>query len=95
MTNRDPNTTEFIKLVNEYYSCIEKYWKISRVEKLLSDQNRSDTDLVCFYELKSLRDHALKSKLQVPDFMKMNHLDEQEFNNRIKKANSELHVFKN
>jgi hypothetical protein len=93
MTNREPNTTEFTRLVTEYYSCLEKYWKISTPEKLRNDLNRTDTDLVCFYELNSLRKHVSGTQgLHYNDFVKLEPQDEKSFTSQLSKGYAGLNL---
>lgn len=84
MTNRDPNTTEFERKFIEYYDCLANYFSLSNEKKLKEDLNRQDIDLVCFYELKVLKDHFRTSRgLNYNDFNLLNPSEEKEFKTRL------------
>lgn len=84
MTYRDPNNTEFVRKTIEFYDCVANYYKISDVEKLKNDSKKQDIDLVCFFELKQLRDHARNTHgLNFNDFVKLNPLDDKAFNSKL------------
>lgn len=70
MTNRDPNVPDFQRKVNEYIDCLANYWQISSPEKLKSDLNRQDVDLVCKYELEELKKHLRQTHANYLDFVK-------------------------
>ena len=71
MTWKDPNNPDFIRKLVDYYDCVKDYFKISNEEKLRMDLKKPDIDLVCFYELKVLRDHVRDSKLNYTDLIKV------------------------
>jgi len=85
MTNRDPNNPEFVRKIIEFSDCLRNYYRISDADKLESDKSRSDIDLVCFYELKQLREHVRKNKgLNHNDFVKYpNLIEEKKFLNGL------------
>lgn len=84
MTNRDPNTTDFIRKVNDFYDCVSDYYKISSDAKLVEDKKKQDIDLVCFYELAELRKHMRSTGgLNYNDFIKLKPKDEQRFLNSL------------
>ena len=60
MTNRDPNVSDFVRKVNDFYDCTQNYFKISDEKKLESDRNRKDINLVCAYERIELKRHTTK-----------------------------------
>ena len=84
MTNRDPNTTDFYRKVNEFQDCLENYWKISNEDKLEQDAKRSDIDLVCFHEHQQLREHARNTNgMNYNDFVKMHPVEERKFMDKL------------
>lgn len=84
MTFRDPNNTEFNRKIVDFNDCLTKYYKISDEKKLKEDLKRPDIDLVCFFELKELRDHARNTKgLNYNDFVKISPPQEKEFLNKL------------
>jgi hypothetical protein len=59
MTNRDPNTGDFIRKFNDYYQCVHHYLSFKNTETLLlSDLEKQDINLVCYYELHEMRKHV-------------------------------------
>lgn len=84
MTNRDPNNTEFERKFIEYYDCLANYFSLSNEKKLKEDLNRPDIELVCFYELKVLKDHFRNTHgLNFNDFNKLTAAEENEFRRRL------------
>jgi hypothetical protein len=58
MTNRDPNTGDFVRKFNELYQCVHNYLSLKKTEKdLLNDLTKSDINLVCNYEMHELKKH--------------------------------------
>jgi hypothetical protein len=59
MTNRDPNTGDFVRKFNELYQCVHNYLSLKTTEKeLLEDLNKPDINLVCNYEIHELKKHV-------------------------------------
>jgi len=84
MTFRDPNNTDFIRKTIDFYDCISKYYKMSDDAKLVNDLKKPDINLVCFFELKELRDHARNTHgLNYNDFVKLSPQDEKAFLNKL------------
>ena len=84
MTFRDPNNTDFSRKVIEFNDCLSKYYKMSDVNKLRTDINRKDIDLVCFFELKEIREHARSTHgLNYNDFVKINPMDEKKLMQKL------------
>jgi hypothetical protein len=80
MTWRDPNNTDFVRKNIELYDCVNSYFRISDEVKMRQDLNRSDINLVCFHEIKTLRDHARQTHgLNYNDLVKLTPQQEREF----------------
>jgi hypothetical protein len=78
MTNRDPHNTEFVRKNIEFYDCVARYFTLSSESKLKEDLKRTDTDLVCFYELAELRNHIRsQGGIRFNDFYKFSGLIEE------------------
>ena len=77
MTNRDPFNTEYNRKFIDLFDRVVKYNKISNQQKLESDKNKPDIDLVIAHEKKVLLDHIRHSKLAYSDFIKVPYEDEQ------------------
>jgi hypothetical protein len=58
MTNRDPNTGDFVRKFNELYQCVHNYLSLKNTEKqLIEDLQKPDINLVCNYEIHELKKH--------------------------------------
>jgi hypothetical protein len=78
MTSRDPYNTEFVRKNIEFYDCVARYFTLSSENKLKDDLKRTDTDLVCFYELAELRRHVRGQQgIRFNDFHKFSGLIEE------------------
>ena len=59
MTNRDPNTGDYVRKFNELYQCVHNYLSLKNTEvQLLEDLKKPDINLVCNYELHELKKHV-------------------------------------
>ncbi len=86
MTFRDPNNTDFFRKTIDFYDCVANYYKLSDDVKLKADFNKPDIKLVCFFELKELRDHARSTHgLNYNDFVKLNPVDEAKYLDKLYK----------
>ena len=85
MTNRDPFNTEFNRKFIDLCDRITKYVTISNLEKLESDKNKPDIDLVIAHEKKVVLDHIRNTKLAYSDFIKVPYEEEQNILRRINK----------
>lgn len=84
MTSRDPNNPDFFRKVQDFYDCIQNYWKLSDVNKLQEDVNRPDINLVCYYELHQIREHVRQTNgLNYNDFVKLSPSEEKAFSERL------------
>jgi hypothetical protein len=84
MTFRDPNNTDFFRKTIDFYDCVSNYYKISDNAKLNADLSKPDINLVCFFELKEVRDHVRATHgLNYTDFVKLNPVDEKAYNNKL------------
>ena len=87
MTNRDPNTGDFIRKFNEYYQCIARYVTLKNtVDKLNKDLDKPDINLVCNYELHELKKHIRSNPwaLSKFDFEFINPSLEQSLRSKLK-----------
>ncbi len=84
MTYRDPNNTDFMRKVIDYYDCMKKYFVISDSIKLQNDINRKDIDLVCYYDLNLVIKHSRDTHgLNYNDFVKLTPPQEREFLSKL------------
>lgn len=82
MTNRDPNRTEFSRLFMDYYECLANYFSIPEENKRLHrDLQKSDINLVCYYEWHQAMDYMRKNPyaLHKHDFEKLDPQSENDF----------------
>ncbi len=69
MTNRDPNTGDFVRKFNELYQCVHQYLSLKNSEQqLLADYEKSDINLVCNYEQHELKAHMRKNPWALSKF---------------------------
>lgn len=72
MTNRDPNVPDFLRKVNDMYTCYQKYFTIADYNKLNNDIMKPDIELVCKYEHIELRRHIRsQAGIHYTDFIKV------------------------
>ena len=69
MTNRDPNTGDFVRKFNELYQCVHQYLSLKKTEKeLLDDLQKPDINLVCNYEMHELKNHMRQNPWALQKF---------------------------
>ena len=84
MTNRDPFVPDFVSKLVDFHDCIKDYFSISNTEKLKNDLNKPYIDLVCYYDLKQLRDKARLNGVNYTDIFKVNPMEEKNYSEDIR-----------